>query len=115
MRDLTGRLIVDEKTTETECSRELRRLRNERERKRKEERAAALKGRLAQLDADRTNALIFSQLETLVNQTVIAVEYDPEREGTFSLHFSDGRTATFTSTGDDMTWTSFTLTGGDAS
>lgn len=66
-----------------------------------------------QARCDQFHAETLAKLESLVNQTVIAVEYNREREGSYSLHFADGRTATFSSSGDDATWTSFEIVGRD--
>lgn len=60
----------------------------------------------AQLQKDmkliaESNRQTLASLETLVNHTIIAVEFLPLRECQFVLHLSDGRSVTFSASGDD--------------
>jgi len=50
-----------------------------------------------------------NQLHTLLNRKIVGVHYDPLNEGSYTLILDDGRTATFGSSGDDMTYTSLTI------
>ena len=46
-------------------------------------------------------------LASLVGRTITAAEHDTSREGTYTLTLDDGRKATFSACGDDMTYVTF--------
>jgi hypothetical protein len=48
-------------------------------------------------------------LRCLIGRRVVGVGFNGEREGAYRLEFDDGSTAEFSSVGDDMTFTSVTL------
>lgn len=47
-------------------------------------------------------------MRTLIGRRVVGVGFMGEAEGTYTLTFDDGSQASFSSSGDDVTWTSFT-------
>ena len=50
------------------------------------------------------------EMRPLIGRRVVGVEFNGEAEGAYTLKFDNGSTATFSSCGDDMTFTSITLT-----
>lgn len=49
------------------------------------------------------------ELRPLLGRRVTGVGFNGDGEGAYTLVFDDGSTATFTSTGDDMTFTSVSI------
>jgi hypothetical protein len=60
----------------------------------------------AKRDANRAAKAEVKRLRVLVGRTINVVDYDPTNEGTYILTLDDGKTVTFSSSGDDMTFTS---------
>lgn len=50
-----------------------------------------------------------NEIHTLLNRKIVGAFYDPEHEGSYILELDDGRTVTFGSSGDDMTFTSLSI------
>ena len=50
------------------------------------------------------------EMRPLIGRRVVGVEFNGEAEGAYTLKFDDGSTVTFSSCGDDATFTSMELT-----
>ena len=65
---------------------------------------------LRQVSDKIVNLLIHAEdMRCLIGRRITGVGFNGEAEGVYRLEFDDGSTAEFSSCGDDMTFTSITL------